>query len=123
MDNIAVSVDLIGCKCVIIHEFVVLTNRCRSQERWHKLPSGYDPCTEDYTEKYLNREDVQKALHANVTKLSYPYSPCRYALPVPFHRLHYSIITSLFWSDIWTLINQKFKHFIPMAYYTFLFIS
>ncbi|KAG9442270.1 hypothetical protein H6P81_018124 [Aristolochia fimbriata] len=43
---------------------------------WHKLPSGYDPCTEAYTEKYFNREDVQKALHANITKLSYPYSPC-----------------------------------------------
>ncbi|KAB1206299.1 Serine carboxypeptidase-like 35 [Morella rubra] len=43
---------------------------------WHKLPSGYDPCTEDYVEKYFNREDVQKALHANVTKLSYPYTPC-----------------------------------------------
>ncbi|XP_077247118.1 serine carboxypeptidase-like 35 [Tasmannia lanceolata] len=43
---------------------------------WHKLPSGYDPCTQDYTEKYFNREDVQKALHANVTKLSYPYTAC-----------------------------------------------
>ncbi|XP_068645711.1 serine carboxypeptidase-like 35 [Aristolochia californica] len=43
---------------------------------WHKLPSGYDPCTEDYAEKYFNREDVQKALHANVTKLLYPYTPC-----------------------------------------------
>ncbi|XP_034689128.1 serine carboxypeptidase-like 35 [Vitis riparia] len=43
---------------------------------WHQLPSGYDPCTEDYAEKYFNREDVQKALHANVTKLPYPYTPC-----------------------------------------------
>lgn len=46
------------------------------QDLWHKLPSGYDPCTEDYVEAYLNREDVQKALHANLTKLSYPYTPC-----------------------------------------------
>ncbi|XP_042469683.1 serine carboxypeptidase-like 35 [Zingiber officinale] len=48
-------------------------------ERWHemkKMPRGYDPCTEDYVEKYFNREDVQKKLHANVTHLSYPYSPC-----------------------------------------------
>uniref|UniRef100_A0A1D1ZBJ3 Carboxypeptidase n=1 Tax=Anthurium amnicola TaxID=1678845 RepID=A0A1D1ZBJ3_9ARAE len=47
---------------------------------WHsrpRLPSaGYDPCTEDYVEKYFNREDVQKALHANLTKLSYTYTPC-----------------------------------------------
>ncbi|XP_021811396.1 serine carboxypeptidase-like 35 [Prunus avium] len=45
-------------------------------ELWHRLPSGYDPCTEDYVEQYFNREDVQRALHANVTKLSYPYTPC-----------------------------------------------
>ncbi|CAN6675236.1 unnamed protein product [Malus baccata var. baccata] len=45
-------------------------------ELWQRLPSGYDPCTEDYVEQYFNRKDVQKALHANVTKLSYPYSPC-----------------------------------------------
>ncbi|XP_048428895.1 serine carboxypeptidase-like 35 isoform X1 [Pyrus x bretschneideri] len=45
-------------------------------ELWQRLPSGYDPCIEDYVEQYFNREDVQKALHANVTKLSYPYSPC-----------------------------------------------
>ncbi|KAF9624052.1 hypothetical protein IFM89_007750 [Coptis chinensis] len=43
---------------------------------WHTLPSGYDPCTEDYTIKYFNRQDVQKALHANVTQLKYPYSSC-----------------------------------------------
>ncbi|CAN1744582.1 Serine carboxypeptidase-like 35 [Linum perenne] len=43
---------------------------------WHKLPSGYDPCTERYAEKYFNREDVQKALHANLTRLSYPYQTC-----------------------------------------------
>lgn len=45
-------------------------------ELWHKLPLGYDPCTEGYANKFFNREDVQKALHANLTKLSYPYTPC-----------------------------------------------
>ncbi|KAJ0970095.1 hypothetical protein J5N97_022972 [Dioscorea zingiberensis] len=52
----------------------------RQHEEWHELwrtlPSGYDPCTEDYAERYFNRKDVQKALHANLTGLSYPYSPC-----------------------------------------------
>ncbi|XP_038902995.1 serine carboxypeptidase-like 35 [Benincasa hispida] len=43
---------------------------------WSKLPRGYDPCSANYAEKYLSREDVQRALHANVTKLSYPYTPC-----------------------------------------------
>ncbi|XVF66998.1 hypothetical protein PTKIN_Ptkin10aG0085000 [Pterospermum kingtungense] len=47
---------------------------------WHKLPSGYDPCTEDYVEKYFNRKDVQTALHANLTKLPYPYTTCSDAI-------------------------------------------
>ncbi|KAE9620276.1 hypothetical protein Lal_00019824 [Lupinus albus] len=45
-------------------------------ELWHTLPSGYDPCTEDYVAKYFNDKDVQKALHANITNLSYPYTLC-----------------------------------------------
>lgn len=49
------------------------------QDMWDSLPSasGYDPCTEGYAEKYFNRKDVQVALHANVTNLPYPYTPCR----------------------------------------------
>lgn len=51
------------------------------QETWHgmrRATAGYDPCTEDYVKRYFNREDVQLALHANVTHLSYPYSSCRF---------------------------------------------
>ncbi|RDX64999.1 Serine carboxypeptidase-like 34, partial [Mucuna pruriens] len=43
---------------------------------WHKKPAGYDPCASDYTEVYLNRPEVQKALHANVTKIPYPWTHC-----------------------------------------------
>ncbi|KAG2567559.1 serine carboxypeptidase-like 35 [Panicum virgatum] len=48
-------------------------------EAWHRLkrvPAGYDPCTESYVTRYFNREDVQRALHANRTGLPYPYSTC-----------------------------------------------
>ncbi|XP_031495717.1 serine carboxypeptidase-like 35 [Nymphaea colorata] len=45
-------------------------------ELWHRLPSGVDPCTEEYTTDYLRRKDVQEALHANITNLKYPYKPC-----------------------------------------------
>ncbi|KAL3597039.1 hypothetical protein D5086_008676 [Populus alba] len=38
--------------------------------------SGYDPCTEKYAEIYYNRPDVQKALHANVTKTPYKWTAC-----------------------------------------------
>lgn len=42
--------------------------------------SGYDPCTENYAEKYYNRPDVQKALHANITGIPYKWTACRYFL-------------------------------------------
>ncbi|KAK1380507.1 Carboxypeptidase [Heracleum sosnowskyi] len=49
------------------------------QDGWHQKPAGYDPCLSEYTEVYLNRPDVQKALHANVTKMSYPWTHCRHS--------------------------------------------
>nr|DAD42467.1 TPA_asm: hypothetical protein HUJ06_000697 [Nelumbo nucifera] len=36
----------------------------------------FDPCTDYYVYAYLNRPDVQNALHANVTKLKYDWQPC-----------------------------------------------
>ncbi|KAM3343018.1 serine carboxypeptidase-like 34 [Capsicum galapagoense] len=45
-------------------------------EGWHKGPTGYDPCLSDYTEIYMNRPDVQAALHANITKIPYPWTHC-----------------------------------------------
>ncbi|XP_050385086.1 serine carboxypeptidase 24 isoform X1 [Argentina anserina] len=37
---------------------------------------GYDPCIENYAEKYYNRPDVQKAMHANITKIPYKWTAC-----------------------------------------------
>ncbi|XP_047307869.1 serine carboxypeptidase-like 34 [Impatiens glandulifera] len=45
-------------------------------KEWHKMPAGYDPCASDYTEVYMNRPDVQHALHANVTNIPYPWTHC-----------------------------------------------
>ncbi|CAL9004241.1 unnamed protein product [Prunus brigantina] len=36
----------------------------------------FDPCSEYYAYAYLNRPDVQQALHANVTKLTHDWEPC-----------------------------------------------
>lgn len=41
-----------------------------------KIPMGYDPCTQTYATEYFNREDVQKALHANITGVPHPFSLC-----------------------------------------------
>ncbi|KAI4344284.1 hypothetical protein L6164_011530 [Bauhinia variegata] len=38
--------------------------------------SGYDPCTENYAEKYYNLPQVQKAMHANVTNIPHKWSAC-----------------------------------------------
>ncbi|GMI88425.1 serine carboxypeptidase-like 34 [Hibiscus trionum] len=49
---------------------------------WHKRSAGYDPCAPYYTESYFNRPDVQKALHANVTSMSYPWTHCSDAISI-----------------------------------------
>ncbi|KAI3516898.1 hypothetical protein L1887_16036 [Cichorium endivia] len=49
---------------------------------WHKKPTGYDPCQSEYTDSYLNRKDVQAALHANTTKIPYPWSHCSNAITI-----------------------------------------
>ncbi|KAJ6818350.1 serine carboxypeptidase-like 34 [Iris pallida] len=43
---------------------------------WHQKPAGYDPCVSEHTSAYFNRPDVQSALHANVTGISYPWTHC-----------------------------------------------
>ena len=55
-------------------------------------PAGYDPCVSEYVVEYLNRPDVQEALHANVTKISYPWIHCRYVIKTEPNRSHdYSV--------------------------------
>ncbi|XP_041007692.1 serine carboxypeptidase-like 25 [Juglans microcarpa x Juglans regia] len=46
------------------------------RDRIFRQMSGYDPCTEKYAEIYYNRPDVQKALHANTTKIPYKWTAC-----------------------------------------------
>ncbi|KAF8118694.1 hypothetical protein N665_0002s0010 [Sinapis alba] len=58
------------------HKLIVSPRLLTSHDLWDSLPAGYDPCTEGYAENYFNRKDVQVALHANVTNLPYPYTPC-----------------------------------------------
>ncbi|CAA6654294.1 unnamed protein product [Spirodela intermedia] len=41
----------------------------------------FDPCSDYYVQSYLNDPAVQEALHANVTRLDYPWSACSSDLP------------------------------------------
>jgi serine carboxypeptidase-like clade 2 len=42
---------------------------------------GYDPCIAYNVYAYLNRPDVQKAIHANVTNIPYSWTACSDILP------------------------------------------
>ncbi|KAM7271944.1 hypothetical protein ACFE04_031158 [Oxalis oulophora] len=55
----------------------IYTPKCRTKNEHPKHPKQYDPCADYYPMAYLNRKDVQRALHANVTELPYPYMACR----------------------------------------------
>ncbi|CAA7389447.1 unnamed protein product [Spirodela intermedia] len=50
--------------------------RRRSRGHYPWMPRAYDPCTERYSEAYYNRPEVQRAFHANVTRLPYPWETC-----------------------------------------------
>nr|BAO04184.1 hypothetical protein [Delphinium grandiflorum] len=41
-----------------------------------RISVPYDPCTEKHSTVYFNLPEVQKALHANVTGIPYPWATC-----------------------------------------------
>ncbi|XP_043707224.1 serine carboxypeptidase-like 25 [Telopea speciosissima] len=54
--------------------------------------SGYDPCRKQYAEIYYNRPDVQQALHANTTKISYHWTACRLIKSINYTEKAHSIL-------------------------------
>ena len=42
------------------------------------MRGSYDPCTGSHSTVYYNRPEVQRALHANVTGINYPWVTCRF---------------------------------------------
>ncbi|CAN1344494.1 Serine carboxypeptidase-like 40 [Linum perenne] len=65
-----------------INMFNIYAEDCTSYTGPTKTPrrpfsiTEFDECSDYYVESYLNREDVQNAMHANTTKIPYPWSPC-----------------------------------------------
>ncbi|CAI9091083.1 OLC1v1026008C1 [Oldenlandia corymbosa var. corymbosa] len=58
------------------NESSTLMRRFRGHFPW--MPRAYDPCTERHSEVYFNIPEVQKALHANITGIPYPWKTCRW---------------------------------------------
>ncbi|KAK4754570.1 hypothetical protein SAY87_002674 [Trapa incisa] len=54
------------------------TNALKQNLRGHYpwMSRAYDPCTERHSQIYFNLLEVQKALHANVTGIPYPWKTC-----------------------------------------------
>ncbi|XP_021715832.1 serine carboxypeptidase-like 27 [Chenopodium quinoa] len=77
-----------------IDPYSIYTRPCNStasmkrslRGRYPWMTRAYDPCTERYSNQYFNLPEVQLAMHANVTKLPYPWSTC-------------SDIVGTYWSD------------------------
>lgn len=63
--------------------------------------SGYDPCTENYAEKYYNRPEVQKSMHANTTGIPYKWTACRFLV---------SLTSQSFFSKTKVFFLMKYIH-------------
>ncbi|KAB1225987.1 Serine carboxypeptidase 24 [Morella rubra] len=66
--------------CMALRNHTMRPLRVRNTLLRRRPVSGYDPCTENYAEKYYNRPEVQKAMHANVTGIPYKWTACSDAL-------------------------------------------
>ncbi|CAN8252078.1 unnamed protein product [Cochlearia groenlandica] len=75
-DNSSVSHSLPGNRPFPGAKGIFRPRLISQNEGWRRMAAGYDPCASEYTEDYMNRKDVQQALHANVTNLSYPWTHC-----------------------------------------------
>ncbi|XP_014494536.1 serine carboxypeptidase-like 40 [Vigna radiata var. radiata] len=56
--------------------YAPLCNSTKLTPRPKRYSIVTDPCSEYYVHAYINRKDVQEALHANVTNLKYDWEPC-----------------------------------------------
>ncbi|CAA0827238.1 Serine carboxypeptidase-like 40 [Striga hermonthica] len=54
-----------------------------------------DPCSAQYVQSYLNREEVQKALHANITNTSYVWQSCSDVVFDNWNQSSFSVIPIL----------------------------
>ncbi|BBN16519.1 serine carboxypeptidase-like clade II [Marchantia polymorpha subsp. ruderalis] len=57
-----------------------------------KTSANYDPCIDNEVEVYLNRPEVQEALHANVTGLKYRWTDCSDIVDYSYEDLLSSVI-------------------------------
>ncbi|CAJ1934237.1 unnamed protein product [Sphenostylis stenocarpa] len=73
------AAEEVGNNIAYIDLYNIYAPLCKST-KLTPLPKPYsvvtDPCSESYVYAYMNRKDVQEALHANVTHLKFDWEPC-----------------------------------------------
>lgn len=88
--------------------------------------SGYDPCSENYAEKYFNRPDVQKAMHANVTGIPYKWTACRYftymLIYIHMH-IHTYMYIYIYLKDVISRCDAMIRNFIHHIIFSSLYAS
>ncbi|XP_077214299.1 serine carboxypeptidase 1-like [Tasmannia lanceolata] len=67
--------DQVGAAMGNVFIYDIYAPLCGSSS-FSTLSAGFDPCSNDYIQTYLNLPEVQTALHANVTALPYPWEGC-----------------------------------------------
>ncbi|KAL1833333.1 hypothetical protein ACET3Z_002984 [Daucus carota] len=72
--TLASDVEVSGIDVYSIYSPVCTNPRLTGRPK--KIAYEIDPCSDVYTKAYLNRPEVQEALHANVTKLDHDWEPC-----------------------------------------------
>nr|GMC84456.1 serine carboxypeptidase-like 40 [Ipomoea batatas] len=73
------AMEIVGHNTGVIDIFNIYAPWCKDTNltaKPNKPSLVIDPCSDYYVYAYLNRPDVQKALHANVTKMQYDWEPC-----------------------------------------------
>ncbi|VVB16090.1 unnamed protein product [Arabis nemorensis] len=61
-----------------IYAPICLNSTLTSKPKEYTTVKNFDPCSPEYLTAYLNLANVQKAMHANTTKLPYAWTKCNY---------------------------------------------
>ena len=66
------------CSLIVltVYAYYMWPGGCVLFQPW--MRGSYDPCTGSHSTVYYNRPEVQRALHANVTGINYPWVTCRF---------------------------------------------
>ncbi|KAL6878406.1 hypothetical protein ACP4OV_012576 [Aristida adscensionis] len=96
----------------LIDQYNIYASFCwnaSSPQKQHASATNTDPCARQFMKSYLNRPEVQKALHANTTGLKQPWSECS------------DIISPGNWKDAQVSMLPSIQHLVSSGVRTWLY--